>query len=83
MPAYQEILTELYAVLEPFVSEGEELGEDTALVSDLELDSLRMMDLLPQLEDLFDVSIPLNVLPDVITVKDLALQIEAQFRYAG
>jgi acyl carrier protein len=83
MPAYQEILTELYAVLQPFVGEGEELGEDTALVSDLELDSLKMMDLLPQLEDLFDVSIPLNVLPDVITVKDLALQIEAQFRYAG
>ena len=46
------------------------------LLGDLDLDSLRVMNLLLQVEDRFDISIPVSVLPDVKTVKDLALQIE-------
>jgi acyl carrier protein len=34
------------------------------------------MNLIEDVEDYFDISIPLNVLADVRTIKDLALQLE-------
>jgi len=34
------------------------------------------MKIIESVEDCFDISIPLNVLPDVRTVKDFALQIQ-------
>ena len=52
------------------------LDEDTDLVADLGLDSLKVMKILESVEDRFDISIPLNVLPDARTVKDFALQIQ-------
>ena len=42
---------------------------------DLELDSVMVMELMMELEDHFDISIPLNSLPDVNTVSDLAIEI--------
>ena len=43
---------------------------------DLELDSVKVMELMMELEDHFDISIPLNSLPNVNTVSDLATEIE-------
>ena len=34
------------------------------------------MGLLLAIEDRFDISVPLNILPDVRTVRDLAVQLE-------
>ena len=77
MREYEDILAELYELLEPFSKEqAEALREDTELVADLEIDSLKLMELLMEIEDRFDVSVPLNVLPDVSTVKDLALKLQ-------
>ena len=44
--------------------------------ADLGLDSLKVMKLVETVEDRFDISIPLNILPDVRTVSDFVLQIE-------
>ena len=49
---------------------------DTELVGDLGLSSLKIMDLLLEVEDRFDVSVPMNILPDVNTVRDFAQQLE-------
>ena len=77
MREYEDILAELYELLDPFSKEqAEALREDTELVADLEIDSLKLMELLMEIEDRFDVSVPLNVLPDVSTVKDLALKLQ-------
>ncbi len=76
MKAYQEILTELTAAIRSLVPNAEVLDEDTELVGNLGLDSMRVMNLLQEIEDRFDVSIPLNVLPDVRTVGDLADKIQ-------
>jgi acyl carrier protein len=75
MASYQDSLPDLYAVLKPFANEGEVLTENTELVADLGLDSLKIMELMLEIEDHFDVSIPLNVLPDLRTIKDLAVQV--------
>ena len=76
MPDYENILQGLNEILKQFVPRGQQVHEDTDLVADLGLDSLKVMKILEAVEDRFDISVPLNVLPEVRTVKDFALQIE-------
>ena len=76
MPEYENIVQALAEILKPFVPQGQTIHEDTDLVADLGLDSLKVMKILESVEDRFDISIPLNVLPEVRTVKDFALQIQ-------
>ena len=76
MNAYEEILTQLYELLEPSLKDGQKLEEDTDLVADLGLDSLRVMTLVEEVEDRLDMSIPLNILAHVRTIKDFALQLQ-------
>jgi acyl carrier protein len=76
MLKYSQIVAELSAELATFTEGRVDIGEDTNLLGDLNLDSLQVMNLLLHVEDRFDISIPVNILPDVKTVKDLALQIE-------
>jgi len=73
---YQRILTNLYDGLTSFTKGSVEINENTELVGDLNLDSLQIMELLLSIEDRFDISIPVSILPDVKTVSDLAIQIE-------
>jgi acyl carrier protein len=75
MSQYEDILTQIYSVLQEVARDNQEINETTNLVVDLGLDSMAVMELLAAIEDRFDISIPLNILPDVRTVKDLALQI--------
>jgi acyl carrier protein len=72
LQTYQEILSSLCELLGSFVEEGQELGGDTDLIDELDLTSLKIMDMLMEVEDRFDVTVPLNKLPDVRTVGDLA-----------
>ena len=72
----EKIMQKVTELLKPFVPEGQAISEDTDLVVDLGLDSLKVMKILESVEDTFDISIPLNVLPDVRTVRDFALQIQ-------
>jgi len=72
MTDFQEIRSAIIETLTPFRKEGASLDGDTRLVNDLGLDSVKVMELLLQVEDHFDISIPLNILPDVHTVDDLA-----------
>lgn len=63
-------------MLTPRLKGGKALSEDMELVGDLGLDSVQVLDLLMEIEDRFDVSIPLNILPDIHTVKDLSDQLQ-------
>ena len=76
MTRYEEILLQLYEILKPFAKDGQSLSEDTELLSDLGLDSIKVMQLLLETEERFDISIPLNIIPNVRTVGDFARQIE-------
>jgi acyl carrier protein len=79
---YPQVLAEVCTELKSLTRGRVEIGEDTDLLGDLGLDSLQVMNLLLHIEDRFDISIPVNILPDVKTVKDLALQIEILMREA-
>ena len=76
MQDYQDLVSKLFDLLGPFNKEGLELNEDTDLVADLGLDSLKVVELLVTVEDSFDISIPLNILPHVRTIKDFAEQLQ-------
>jgi acyl carrier protein len=75
MPDYNEYLDSIYSLLQPFLKEGVSLTEDTELVTELGLTSLQVMNMIEHIEDHFDISIPLNILPEIRTVRDLAQQL--------
>lgn len=76
MQTYEELLSQVMEMVQPLAPQGRSVREDTDLVSDLEFDSLKVMSLVERVEDRFDISIPLNILPDVRTVRDFTVQLQ-------
>jgi len=76
MPDRAQILDQLYELIRPFAKEPMEFREQTNLIEEVGLDSMKIMDMVMQIEDHFDVSIPLNVLTDVRTIGDMAGQLQ-------
>lgn len=72
MTEYQEYLNFLYSALAEKNKKNLALSEETSLVADMGLSSLEVMEFIEKIEDHFDISIPLNILPDVNTIGDLA-----------
>jgi acyl carrier protein len=76
MTDYQDTLNFLYSALEEQNKKTLELTEETRLVADIGLSSLEVMEFIEKIEDHFDISIPLNILPDVNTIGDLAGKVQ-------
>ena len=76
MPTYDQIVQQIIESIQTIVPQELKINEDTDLVSDLEFDSLKVMNLMEDVEDRFDISVPLNVLADIRTIKDLAIQLQ-------
>ncbi len=66
------ILPKLMALIEPVNRKGIPLEADTSFASDLELDSLTVMDLVANIEDEYDIILPMNLLPELETIGQLA-----------
>jgi acyl carrier protein len=75
MTDYQEYLGFLYSTLASHNKKQLLLTEDTDLVADIGLSSLEVMEFIEKIEDRFDISIPLNILPDVNTIGELARKV--------
>ena len=56
----------------PYSEQPIVLSEQTRIMDDVGLDSMKVMELVMQIEDHFDISIPLNILPDVHTIGEFA-----------
>ena len=77
MPTNEDILQQVLDILKPIVPKKvPEVTADLDLVNDLGLDSLKVMEILENLEDTFDISIPINILPGIRTVDDLVIEIQ-------
>ena len=72
MTEYRDYLDFMFSVLEKHNKSGVSLSETTELVADIGLSSLEVMEFVEKIEDRFDISIPLNILPDVNTLGDFA-----------
>ena len=80
MQDYDTLLKQIYELLNSFVEPGTEIQEESDFVADLGFDSLKVMKLLEKVEDCYDISIPLNILPDIQTVKDFVSQLQSLTR---
>lgn len=76
MQSKGEILDQLYELVRPYTEKPIQLREDTDLIEEVGLDSMKVMDLVMQIEDHFDISVPLNILPDVRSIGDLAQKLQ-------
>lgn len=66
------IFARLVELIAPLNKKGVAIGETTSFANDLELDSLTVMDLVANIEDEWDIVIPLNLLPELETVGQVA-----------
>lgn len=73
---YQNTLERISRHLARIAGPGVEIREDTNLVDQFALDSVKILDLIMEIEDEFDISIPLNLMAEVQLVGDLASMIE-------
>lgn len=71
-----DTLAALFEILKSFNKTGAELKPETRFSEDLNFDSLVVMEFIAVVEDAFDISVPLNILPDVATIRDLAIAVE-------
>ena len=76
MREIDEVAAQVQNILQPFIKTGATVSEDSDLVDELGLNSLQVMELIEVIEDRFDISFPLNNLPDIRTVGDLVQQLQ-------
>lgn len=74
--AKAETLETIYGLIAPINKKGIDLTPSTTFAVDLELDSLTVMDLVAEIEDEFDIVLPLNMLPDLETIEQVADAVE-------
>ncbi len=65
------VLDEIRSLLEPYNPKGVEISLETDFSSELNIDSVAAMNLVMEIEDRFELDIPINQLPDMNTPKDL------------
>ena len=75
MTDQDEIFERVAEQIEPFNKKGVELTEATTFATDLEWDSLTVMDFVAAVEDEFDILITMNMQAEIETVGQLVATI--------
>jgi acyl carrier protein len=73
-----ETVQHIIKLLEPFNAAGAKLSAETDISTDLNIDSVTVMDFVMEVEDHFDIEIPLNVLSETRTIAELAKVVDAR-----
>ena len=71
-----ETFAKVAELIEPFNKKGIDLREETSFASDLEWDSLIVMDFVASVEDEFDILITMNMQAEIETVGQLVDAVE-------
>ncbi len=80
-PSDDEIFSKLSELLKPFNTKNIMLRPDTEISAELNIDSVSVMDFVMEVEDFYDIDIPLNVLAETHTMSDMVKVV--QDRVAG
>lgn len=67
-----EVMREIRRHLTPYHTGETPITGETVISTGLTIDSLTIMDLIMELEDHFDVTIPMNVVAEIRTIDQLA-----------
>ncbi|HLA02769.1 MAG TPA: phosphopantetheine-binding protein [Aestuariivirga sp.] len=76
----RETIDQIYKLLEPFNSTGKTLTRDTEISTDLNIDSVAVMDFVMEVEDHFDIEIPLNVVSETRSIGELVAVVDARVK---
>ncbi len=76
----QEILTEVCTLLAPFNTNGVTLTAATDIPAELNIDSVGVLDFIMDVEDKFDIEIPMNVVAETHTIGDLVKVVQARIK---
>lgn len=66
-----DIRNTIFETLRASLGKPAELSEQTNIINDLGLDSVAVMDFVMEIEDRFDISVPLDRIAEVETIGDL------------
>ena len=77
-PGDREVFGKLRDLLQPFNQAGIEIAPETEISADLNIDSVSVMDFVMEVEDHFEIDIPLNVLSETRTMADLVKVVQAR-----
>lgn len=69
---HDEIMQMLSDRLNSLTASDVEITPESNLIGELSIDSIKLLNLIMEIEDTFDISVPINALADVQTVRDLA-----------
>lgn len=73
-----DTVAELKDMLAKFNTGNIELSADTDISADLNIDSVTVMDFVMEVEDRYDIEIPLNILSETRTISDLAKVVDTR-----
>ena len=82
MTEISEIVPVLVGLLKPFNTENKTLTEDTDIPAELNIDSAGVLDFIMEVEDHFDVEIPMNAVANIRTVGELATYVQSRLNKA-
>ena len=78
MTEREDTFAQLCTLLEPFNAKRIALKPETDISTDLNIDSVSVMDFVMEVEDHFNIDIPLNVLSETRTMSDLVKVVETR-----
>ncbi len=70
-PTDSDIYDKICDLLKPYNPKNHPIEHSSGIMSDLEVDSVAVFDLIMELEDHYDISIPMEMVSDIKTVGDL------------
>jgi len=70
-PSREEIYDKICELLKPYNPKNRKIEMSSGIMSDLEVDSVAVFDLVMGLEDHYDISIPMEMVSDIKTIKEL------------
>ncbi len=78
MTAGDRVFEQVRRLLDKYNPEGRPVSAETDLGADLAIDSVAAMDLIMEIEDRFEIDIPINLVTDLRTVGDLVELVRQQ-----
>lgn len=73
-----QIVERILEAFAPFLPPDTVVTEDMKIGSDIEIDSVEVFDVVMELEEFYDISLPMEVTSDIQTIGDLAEAVEQQ-----
>lgn len=71
------VFHKICSLLEPLNENNVTLARETDLITDLEIDSVSVLDIVMDIEDNYDISIPVNTISEIKTIGELVDAIHA------